>query len=126
MIIRRRFLLVWAIVIPLFCLNYVSVKGQNIGTQVNNALDYMFEDMTLIESRIPTGYLLDRACELTNLRAYDGAAITNDNFSDVSSFRNALYTINSAIVNSNGAAYSGNDFLQNFTVTITKGFPPLP
>ncbi len=25
-----------------------------------------------------------------------------------------------------GAAYSGNDFLQNFTVTITKGFPPLP
>lgn len=108
MIIRRRFLLVWAIVIPLFCLNYVSVKGQNIGTQVNNALDYMFEDMTLSKSRIPTGYLLDRACELTNLRAYDGAAITNDNFSDVSSFRNALYTINSAIVNSNGAAYDAD------------------
>lgn len=105
---RRRFLLVWAIVIPLFCLNYVSVKGQNIGTQVNNALDYMFEDMNLTESRIPTGYLLDRACELTNLRAYDGAAITNDNFSDVSSFRNALYTINSAIVNSNGAAYDAD------------------
>lgn len=58
-------------------------------------------------TRVPTGYLLDKAVEYIDLHSYDGV-LRSSNYTDVSVFRNILLTINSSKVNSSAVLYDAN------------------
>lgn len=87
-----------------------TALGQDItqNASVQTALSSVFEHVTMNTTRIPTGYLLDRAFEVVDVRSFSGDSLTSNNYADVGVFRNCLLTINSARVNSNGAAVDGN------------------
>lgn len=87
-----------------------AAAGQDItqNPSVQTALSSMFEHVTMNTTRIPTGYLLDRAFEVIDVRSFSGDSLTSHNYADVGVFRNCLLTINSSRVNINGAAIDGN------------------
>ena len=72
----------------------------------SNPVSSVFE--YLETNRVPTGYLLDAAVELADLHKFNGT-LSNDNYSDIALFRNALATINSAKVNSTAASLNADN-----------------
>ena len=57
----------------------------------------------LAKDSVSTGYLLDAAVDMVNLHRFNGS-LTSDNYTDVGVFRNALFTLNSAKVNTRAAS----------------------
>ena len=53
----------------------------------------------LDSTRVGTGYLIDKALDLVNVRLYDGTALCDSNHVDASTFRNLLRTMNYAKAN---------------------------
>lgn len=82
--------------------------AQSVQSGIGSALESMFENMDLSSSRVPTGYLLDRAVEFTDISLYNGASLTADNYSDITIYRNAVFAMNSARVNPAAAAYDAD------------------
>ena len=82
--------------------------AQSVQSGIGSALESMFENMALSSSRVPTGYLLDRAVEFTDISLYNGASLTADNYSDITIYRNAVFAMNSARVNSAAVAYDAD------------------
>ena len=75
---------------------------------VQAALSSTLEHVSMGTTRVPTGYLLDRAFEVADLRSFSGDSLSVYNYADVGVFRNCLLTINSSRVNTNGAEIDGN------------------
>ena len=64
--------------------------------EIRNYLDRMFEKTQL--TRVPTGFLLDYAVDLVNFDNYNGRVITDSNSVSISTFENALVSLQSADV----------------------------
>ena len=100
----RLFVFFLLIILPL----RPAALAQSVQSDIGSALESMFENMDLSSSRVPTGYLLDRAVEFTDISLYNGASLTSDNYSDITIYRNAVFAMNSARVNSAAAAYDAD------------------
>ena len=65
-------------------------------TEIRDYLDRMFEKTQL--KRVPTGFLLDYAVDLVDFDNYNGRIITDSNCVSISTFENALVSLQSADV----------------------------
>lgn len=106
-----------SLIIALFVSKFLYAQDITQSTIVCNELQTMFANLDMDSSRVPTGYLLDRAFEVTNVRNYNGAALLDSNYVDVNVLRNILLTINSSIVNSAGSSIDANTFVDNLADT---------
>ncbi|MBR5904898.1 MAG: hypothetical protein IKZ51_00400 [Bacteroidales bacterium] len=84
----------------------LSLRPSYAQNSPSNLVSSVFEYLETY--RVPTGYLLDAAVELADLHKYNGT-LSNDNYSDIALFRNALATINSAKVNSTAASLNADN-----------------
>ncbi len=76
----------------------------------SNSFDAIFEHLE--STRVPSGYLLDKAVEYADIRLYDGT-LDADNYSDITVLRNVLATINSSRINSYGASFSADSLVNS-------------
>ena len=89
------------------CCGFVYSQNISQNTDLNNAIAAVFEDISLDSDHVHTGFLLDRAIELEDLKNYNGI-LTDSNYSDPAKFRNCLVTLNSARVNSVANSINGD------------------
>lgn len=119
----------FAIVITLLGI-LLSIKSysQSIidNSDVAEELQEMFGLLDKDTTKITTGYLLDQAVDLVDIRKYDGISLNNDNYADIGTFRNFFLSINTAKVNVKGTEYNANAIVDalaqtNGENTITLG-----
>lgn len=67
----------------------------------------------LAKDSVSTGYLLDAAVDMVNLHRFNGS-LTSDNYTDVGVFRNTLFTLNSAKVNTRAASLDADSLNENY------------
>lgn len=74
----------------------LAFSQENSNTEIRDYLDRMFEKTQL--TRVPTGFLLDYAVDLVDFDKYNGRVITDSNSVSISTFENALVSLQSADV----------------------------
>ena len=103
-------------IIAFVSLSSLMTYAQDItqNSNVCDELETMFGGLSLGTTRVLTGYLLDKAFEVADIRDFDGTILSNNNYVDVNTFRNILLTINSSRVNSSGSAINANAIKCNY------------
>lgn len=84
---------------------------------VENTLESIFSELQV--DSVKTGYLLDRAFEVSNVRSFNGTALTDSNYVDVNTFRNIILTMNSASVNNTGTTFNANEITDALADTVS-------
>lgn len=116
--IMRRF--ICSVLVLFFQLSfnfYSSAQDLALNSNVTNKLQVMFANLSTDSSRVPTGYLIDRAFEVVDIRDYDGLSLNDCNYTDVSTFKNIILTMNSSVVNSVGYSIDVDEYLNNLADT---------
>lgn len=118
----------------LFCLIKPFSSSLAQSQTLQEALVEMFGPLD--KNRVHTGYLLDQSPDYVNMSLYDGTASVDSNYVDIGVFGNFFRSLNGAKVraslsnyNANafvsGSVFSGSTWIQDFTITVRKGYPPL-
>lgn len=104
--------------VALFTIISIASFAQSIinNSSINQQLYSTFESLRL--DSVSTGYLLDRALDIVDLRSFSGSTLTDNNYADFGKFRNSFLTINSAKVNSHGISYDVDSIVNSFTDTV--------
>ena len=107
------------VIITFVSISSLETHAQDITQNSNfsDELDTMFGGLSLGTTRVPTGYLLDKAFEVADIRDFDGTVLSTNNYVDVNTFRNILLTINSSKVNSFGSAIDANAIIDGLADT---------
>lgn len=107
------------VIITFVSISSLETHAQDITQNSNfsDELDTMFGGLSLGTARVPTGYLLDKAFEVADIRDFDGTVLSTNNYVDVNTFRNILLTINSSKVNSFGSAIDANAIIDGLADT---------
>ena len=89
---------IYKVIIPIYILLMPSTmyaqSQEDLYQDVRDELDDMFRNLD--KSRVPTGYLLDYAVDLVDMFLYSGDELTDENYVDISIYKDVLSTVRSA------------------------------
>lgn len=82
----------------------------------------VFEELDLSSSQVNTGYLLDRAVDFIDLKAFDGQTLNASNVADFETLICGFHTMNTARVNSRGQQFSISNIVNSYVDTTAIEF----